>query len=129
MRIKRIFLLALACVMAVNLLTVSASAHGGGHGVSGHHGQSAAPQQTVISVCPVDGCSIAGRHVHNGVVYCGYNHENGYCTGTCLALCSVEGCTTIGPHAHNNVTYCGNDHDCGFCDGSCTVRCWRGRHH
>lgn len=128
MRIKRVLLSALACIMAVNLLSVSASAHGG-HGSGGCHGRRTGTRQTVISVCTVDGCSVAGRHVHNGVVYCGYGHESGYCTGTCLALCPVEGCTTVGPHVHNNVTYCGNGHDCGFCDGACSAYPHGGWHH
>lgn len=123
MRIKRILFIGLVCIMTINLLTVSASAHGG------CHGRSTKAQQTVISVCTIEDCSLPGSHVHNGVIYCGYDHEGGYCQGTCLALCPVEGCTVAGRHVHNNVTYCGNDHSCGFCDGTCSVRsCW-GWHH
>ena len=129
MRFKRIFFASLVCVMAINLLTVSASAHGGCHSRGGCHGRSTEAQQTVIPVCTVKDCSLAGRHAHDGVIYCGYDHEGGYCRGTCLALCSVEGCTVAGRHVHNNVTYCGNDHSCGFCDGTCSAHYWWGWHH
>lgn len=108
--------------MAVSMLVVSASAHGGHHGRGGCHGQRAqVQQQTSISVCTVEGCTLAGRHVHNGTVYCGYAHANGYCNGSCLALCPVEGCALAGRHVHNNVAYCGNYHACGFCDGTCAA--------
>lgn len=119
MRLKRIIFSCMACVLSMTLLIVAASAHGGHHGRGGCHGQRSQAQQTLIPVCTVEGCSVAGRHVHDGTVYCGYDHADGYCNGACLALCSVEGCTVAGPHVHDNVVYCGNDHSCGFCDGSC----------
>lgn len=130
MRIKRIFLPCAVCLMAVCTLIASASAHGGHHSSVSYSGQHTQVQQTVISVCPVEGCTLAGRHVHNGTVYCGYDHGSGYCNGACLALCTVENCTLSGRHVHNNVTYCGNYHTCGFCDGSCSVYYYyRGCHH
>lgn len=128
MRIKRALSFGLACIMAVSLLAAPAFAHGS-HGRGGCHGQRARVQQTAISVCAVEGCSVAGRHVHDGVIYCGYDHEGGYCNGTCLALCPVEGCTASGLHTHGRVTYCGNHHSCGFCDGTCSVCPYRSWHH
>lgn len=98
---------------ALALLTVSVFAHGGHHG--GHHnGQT---RQTAVSVCQIAGCSTAGRHIHSGVAYCGYDHESGFCDGSCRALCTVEGCAIAGAHSHNGVTYCGYAHARGFCDG------------
>ena len=128
MRFKRVFFSCLVCVLSLSLLIAAASAHGGHHGRGGGcHSRRTQTQQ--VSVCTVEGCSLAGRHVHNGTVYCGYDHEGGYCNGSCAALCSVEGCNVAGRHVHNNVTYCGTDHSCGFCDGSCAVRTYHGCHH
>ena len=31
----------------------------------------------------IEGCTLAGRHVHSGVTYCGANHASGYCDGSC----------------------------------------------
>lgn len=129
MRTKRILLSCAAFLMAASMLVVSASAHGGHHGQSGCYGQRVQVQQTLIPVCTVEGCTTAGRHLHNGAVYCGFAHAGGYCNGACLALCSVESCTLTGRHVHNYVTYCGNDHACGFCDGSCAAYSYRGCHH
>ena len=104
---------------ALALLTVSVFAHGGHHG--GHHyGQT---RQTTVSVCQIAGCSIAGHHSHNGVSYCGYAHEGGFCDGSCRALCPMEDCAIAGAHSHNGVSYCGYAHESGFCDGSCRALC------
>ena len=88
MNLKKMFL----CVLALSLLTLPVSAHGR-HG-GGCHGQPARPSQPVnptVTVCKVEGCAIAGRHVHNGVTYCGYPHESGVCDNNCRALCPLEG--------------------------------------
>ena len=131
MRTPKIF----ALLLAVALLIVPASAHGGHHG----HGQcrTAAQQQTTVQrqavqpqstqqpltyqLCPVEGCTIAGRHFHDGKPYCGANHTGTVCDGSCLTrpLCAVEGCTQTGCHLHDGTTYCGAAHSCGWCDGSC----------
>ena len=109
MRIKR----TLFCILALALLTLPVSAHGhGGHG--GH----ARAQQSVV-VCPVEDCEIAGRHVHNGVTYCGYEHAAGFCDGACKALCPVKNCQTPGLHSHHGAAYCGDRHLAGFCEGNC----------
>lgn len=84
----------------------------------GHHGKKG---QTQVTVCTVEGCGTAGRHVHNGVTYCGYAHADGVCNGRCLALCAVEGCTVSGRHSHNGAACCGNRHEAGFCDGTCAA--------
>ena len=67
----------------------------------------------------MEGCELAGRHIHDGTAYCGNCHDAGYCDGACLALCEVEGCTLTGRHDHNGITYCGSNHASGWCDGSC----------
>lgn len=110
---RRTLTLLLACVMALALM-VPAMAHG-----HGHHGRRNV--QTQVTVCTVEGCEIAGRHTHNGVTYCGYDHANGVCDGKCLALCPVEGCEVAGRHIHDGVTYCGNHHEAGYCNGSCAA--------
>ena len=113
---KRTLSLVLACI-AVLALTVPALACGG----HGHHGGKRV--QTQVTVCTVKGCETAGRHIHNGVTYCGYAHEDGVCDGKCLALCSAEDCDTIGRHTHDGVTYCGSCHEAGFCSGQCLTLC------
>ena len=81
---------ALLCVLIMSLLILPASAHHG-HG-GGHHGCSTPVDNTTasapavpaaVTVCPVEGCTTAGRHTHNGVTYCGANHAGGYCDGSC----------------------------------------------
>ena len=80
----------------------------------------------------MEDCDIAGRHVHDGVTYCGSCHEAGYCDGVCLTLCTVEGCDIAGRHTHNGTTYCGNHHEAGYCGGTCayatTTGCRYGCH-
>ncbi len=118
---RRTLVLFLACVTALALMVPAmAHGHGGCHG--GGRGWNTRVQ-TQVTVCTVEGCEIAGRHVHNGVTYCGYDHTNGVCDGKCLALCTVEGCEVAGRHVHDGVTYCGSSHDCGFCSGQCLTLC------
>ena len=105
--LRRVAAPVLALALAVSL-TLPASAHGhhGGRGY-GHHGacaQPAAPQYTqpqyaqpqetqpqyvqpAVGVCPYDGCAETGRHYHDSVAYCGYNHAGAYCDGTCAGYC------------------------------------------
>lgn len=116
---KRTLILALACLTALALM-VPAMAHG-------HHG-GGRRRQTQVTVCTVKDCDLPGRHVHNGVTYCGYAHEDGFCDGRCLALCGVEGCTIAGRHTHDGVTYCGNHHEDGFCTGACLAAPSGSRH-
>ena len=98
----------LLCAVLAAALIIPAAAHGhhGGRGY-GHHGacaQPAAPQYTqpqyaqpqetqpqyvqpAVGVCPYDGCAEIGRHYHDSVAYCGYNHAGAYCDGTCAGYC------------------------------------------
>lgn len=66
-----------------SLLAMPALAHHGHHG--GHHTYAAsrAPQTTCYQLCQVEGCTVEGRHLHDGVYYCGTCHEEGYCNGDC----------------------------------------------
>lgn len=112
---KRTLALVLACVTMLALM-VPALAHG--HGCHGGR-----RRQTQVTVCTVRNCETPGRHVHNGVTYCGYAHESGVCDGNCLALCDVEDCDVAGRHVHDGVTYCGSCHEEGFCDGRCLTLC------
>ena len=99
----------LLCAVLAAALVIPAAAHGhhGGWGY-GHHGacaQPAAPQYTqpqytqpqetqpqyvqpAVGVCPYDGCAETGRHYHDSVPYCGYNHAGAYCDGTCAGYCA-----------------------------------------
>ena len=112
MRKTRFLAAGLAALLTAAVLVSAALA-------CGHHSRQAAGRTGSCQVCTVAGCTVAGRHVHNGVTYCGYAHENGFCDGSCHALCTVAGCTETGRHVHNGVTYCGYAHENGFCDGSC----------
>ena len=44
--------------------------------------------QPAVGVCPYDGCAETGRHYHDSVPYCGYNHAGAYCDGTCAGYCA-----------------------------------------
>lgn len=79
MNLKKLLL----CVLALAVLTLPVSAHG--HHGGGCHGRPSQPSKPVtVTVCTVEGCTQTGRHVHNGVTYCGYDHAYGFCDGTCL---------------------------------------------
>lgn len=114
MSMKKLLISALAAMCAASLLVPAAYAHG-------CHGQSAGTRRAGCAVCTVEDCTLSGRHVHGKTVYCGFDHEDGWCDGSCAPLCTVEGCASTGRHSHGGVTCCGYDHECGFCDGSCPV--------
>lgn len=79
------------CAMLAAMLVVPVSAHGchGGRG-GGHHGGYARNVQTTVTVCPYSDCTLAGRHTHSGVTYCGYDHAGGFCDGTCTAILAAQ---------------------------------------
>ena len=109
-----------AGILAAFLLAVPASAHCG-HG--GYRQQTSQPVATAYPACTVDGCTIAGHHLHNGTTYCVIHHESGVCGVGCLTsacpTCTVDGCNIAGRHLHDGVTYCGTYH----ADGVCNVNC------
>lgn len=72
----------LLCAVLAAALIAPAAAHGC-HGGRGHHGGYRQSVQTTVTVCPYEDCTQAGRHTHDGVTYCGYCHDCGYCDGTC----------------------------------------------
>ncbi len=88
-----------------------------------HHGGQRPQASRAVYLCPVEGCETGGRHIHDGVIYCGYGHTGGLCDGKCAALCSVEDCQLAGRHTHDDMTCCGYDHTDGFCDGTCAALC------
>lgn len=118
----------LLCAVLAAALVIPAAAHGhhGGRGY-GHHGacaQPAAPQYTqpqyaqpqetqpqyvqpAVGVCPYDGCAETGRHYHDSVPYCGYNHAGAYCDGICAGYCAGTGpaAGSVGSYAY---------YGCGF---------------
>ena len=110
----------LLSILTALALVLPAAAHHGG----GRHGCRTAAQ---IPACTVEGCAIAGRHLHNGVTYCGTHHADGVCTAGCyhqgsgqwVPACTVEGCTLTGRHVHDGETYCGAHHAGGFCTTGC----------
>ena len=75
MTLKKTLAAGAASALLLSVLVIPASAHGGGH----HHGGTTTPR---YAVCAVEGCSETGRHAHDGVTYCGYDHTGGYCTGS-----------------------------------------------
>ena len=114
------------CAALAALLIVPAAAHGCHSAGRGHHGgyrQAAQPVQTTVTVCPYDGCTAAGRHLHDGLYYCGYSHASGVCDNNCRALCSYEDCRLTGRHVHSGTACCGYAHTGGFCDGTCRALC------
>lgn len=114
---KRSVILGAAGILASALLAMPVSAHG-------HHGHQAdcgTYQDHLCEVCTEEGCVQKGWHVHGDSIYCGYDHEGGYCDGTCdtVRVCTVRKCTEKGHHTHDGREYCGYDHESGFCDGTC----------
>ncbi|WP_251318482.1 hypothetical protein [Flintibacter muris] len=120
MKAKNRLAAGLLCAVLAAALIVPASAHGcHGRRGRGYHGGCAQNVQTEITLCAHEDCVLAGRHSHDGVIYCGYAHEDGVCNGACRALCPLEDCASSGRHYHGYTVYCGAQHECGFCDGSC----------
>lgn len=78
MKLKQTLAATAACALLLGAVTLPASAHGGRH-------HNASPS---YAVCTVEGCAETGRHTHDGVTYCGYDHAGGTCTG---ASCSGGG--------------------------------------
>ena len=80
MRKTRFFAAGLAALLTAGVLVSAALA-------CGHHGRRAVTGRTVsCQVCTAAGCELTGRHVHNGVTYCGYGHASGLCDGNCPDL-------------------------------------------
>jgi len=77
------------CAVIAALMIVPAASHAC-HRNSGHHGRYANQVQTTITVCPYENCTLAGRHTHSGVTYCGYDHAGGFCDGTCTAILAAQ---------------------------------------
>ena len=98
MRIKKWLAVGAVTVLAVSLLAATASAHGQHHG--GHHNTY---RDSTIHLCTVDGCTQPGRHTHDGITYCGYDHGCGYCDGACLAQTGGH----HGGHHGQRVRHCG----------------------
>lgn len=79
--LKKFVSTALTGLALCSLLALPAMAHGH-HG--GHHRNSyCAPQPVHYALCEVEGCTVEGRHLHDGTYYCGVCHEEGYCDGEC----------------------------------------------
>lgn len=112
----------LLCAVLAAALVIPAAAHGC-HGGRRQRRVYTPPVQVSVTVCPYEDCGEAGRHLHDGVTYCGYGHESGYCDGACRALCPYEDCGEAGRHLHDGVTYCGYGHESGYCDGTCLALC------
>ena len=104
-------------ILSSVLFVLPVSAHG-------HHSRQTdyeSRQNYLCEVCVQEDCTKSGWHVHDGITYCGYDHEEEYCDGTCnvVAVCTVEKCTEEGHHIHDDQSYCGYDHESGYCDGTC----------
>ena len=120
MKKGKIALAGVVCTALTIALAVPVFAHSG-HS-HGYRNDSAQRVQTSVSVCTDTGCTASGRHLHDGWIYCGYDHENGLCDGSCsVPVCPYEDCAAVGQHLHHDITYCGYDHENGLCDGSCSV--------
>ena len=98
-----------AFLLAASIVTVPAFAHGHG-GAKGHRVWMAEP--TTYTVCPLDSCEVAGRHVHNGVTYCGYDHAYGFCDGTCLNPVQPTAPAVTAPATTSNTT--GTNYSYGY---------------
>ena len=119
---KSRLLAAAMCAVLAAMLIVPVSAHGH-HGGWGRHSGYRQQVQTSVTVCPYEDCTEAGRHIHDGLTYCGYGHGSGVCDNNCRALCPFEDCVVAGRHYHDGAPYCGYDHAGGYCDGACQALC------
>lgn len=72
MSLRKILVSALCAFCAVSLLVPAAFAHGGCRG----------RYRRTVQPCAVESCTLTGWHYHNGTVYCGGNHDSGYCGGS-----------------------------------------------
>ena len=82
MNIKK--LLAVGAVVAMSsAFAIPTFAHG-------HHRRTHATVN-YTAICTIESCTETGRHTHDGVDYCGYDHSCGYCDGSCVTQ-SNYGC-------------------------------------
>lgn len=77
MGIKKTMTVAAVCAMTSVIFAFPVSAHG-------HHHRTSEVHSDYIHVCTIEGCTETGRHLHDGVSYCGYSHSSGYCDGSCI---------------------------------------------
>jgi len=86
-----------AGVLAALLLAAPASAH---CDASHAHGcwQVNQPVAMTCPECTVEGCTIAGRHLHNGITYCGTHHVDGVCSIDCLTAANTSNTAVASGH-------------------------------
>ncbi len=88
-------------VLLAGLLVTPVSAHG-------HHSQikDTAKASKICSLCTEKDCTETGYHLHDDEVYCGFDHEQGYCDGSCGNSCEkqskCETSTTKRSRRHHN---------------------------
>ena len=80
MRIQKLLAIGAAAVLSSACFALPAFAHGHGH----HRYYVQQTQVNCPAICTIEGCTEVGRHTHDGVDYCGYNHSIGYCDGSCV---------------------------------------------
>ena len=90
MCIRKASAIGAAAVFAVVVLALPVSACGR----HGHHAQ----RDFQCAVCTVEDCSETGFHIHDETIYCGYDHEGGYCDGSCVYSAEPESTGYIGHH-------------------------------
>lgn len=113
MKRKRIAgLIALTAALTLCMPVTASAHHGGGHHGCGSRTRTAAAAAT--SYCPVEDCSVAGIHEHNGVSYYAHCAGDGH---DYHAYCSVEGCQLTAIHEHDGHCYVG----CQNADGTCAA--------
>jgi len=90
MCIRKASAIGVTAVFAVAVLALPVSACGR----HGHHAQS----DYHCAVCTVEDCNETGFHIHDETMYCGYNHESGYCDGSCIYSVEPESTGYRGHH-------------------------------
>lgn len=80
-KMKICLLAGVLCAAPIWLVT-PVYAHGGGHH-GGYHGGHHGSRPATVRVCTYEDCALSGRHLHNGVAYCGNSHRGTLCQGLC----------------------------------------------
>ncbi len=80
MRMKKLFVWGATGVLLAGMTVMPVSAHG--H----HYARTTVAEDAVCELCTVEDCTETGLHYHDEELYCGYDHECGYCDRSCVTI-------------------------------------------
>lgn len=97
MWMKKLFAWGAVGILLAGVAVMPVSAHG--H----HYAQTTVQEDAVCGLCTVEDCAETGLHYHDGELYCGYDHDCGYCDRSCgMTTKTTTGTTGSGCHGRRH---------------------------